>query len=70
MEPHRVANLNLKFPALTTPSSFQAFARSPRPKSRRVLDLKVPNEMQTPLEPVSAAVIECFHSRSWPASFY
>ena len=43
MEPHRVANLNLKFPALTTPSSFQAFARSPRPKSRRVLDLKVPN---------------------------
>ena len=31
----------LKFPALTTPSSFQVFARSPRPKSRHVLDLKV-----------------------------
>ena len=39
----RVAKLKLIFPALRTPFSFQAFAWSPRLKSRRVLDLKVPN---------------------------
>ena len=32
-------NLNLTFPRRTTPFSFQGFIRSPRAKSRRVLDL-------------------------------
>ena len=39
----RVAKLKLIFPALRGPFSFQAFARSPRSKSRRVLYLKLPN---------------------------
>ena len=39
----RVAKLKFIFPALRTPFSFQAFAWSPRSKSRRVLDLKLPN---------------------------
>ena len=34
----------LIFPALGTRFSFQAFARSPRCKSGRVLDLKLPND--------------------------
>ena len=45
----RVAKLKLIFPALRTPFSFQALARSPRLKGRRVLDLKLPkNSMSSP----------------------
>ena len=47
----RVIKIKLKliFPALRTPFSFQAFARSPRSKSRRVLDLKLlNNSMSSP----------------------
>ena len=46
-------------------------AKSPLPvdvRRSKTLLLKLPNEMQTPLEPLSAAAIECFHSRRWPAS--
>ena len=39
-------NLKLIFPALRTPFSFQAFARSPRSKSRHVLHLKLPIKLK------------------------
>ena len=47
--PLNFAKLKFIFPALRTPFSFQAFARSPRSKSRCVLDLKLPkNSMRSP----------------------
>ena len=42
----RKTNLKLIFPSLRTPFSFQAFARSPRSKIRRVLDLKLAIELK------------------------
>lgn len=42
----RKTNLKLIFPALRTLFSFQAFARSPRSKSRYVLHLKLPIKLK------------------------
>ena len=43
----RDAKLKLIFHAIRTPFSLQAFARLPRSKSRRVLDLKLRNNLMS-----------------------